>query len=195
MGNGQKFCAAVLVLMTALLVPGTLFADVTGSIGGVVRDRAQAVVAGAHVTVTNVQTNFSQETNSGPDGSYHFLALPAGTYRLSANAPSFRTFTATDITLQVNDQLKLDVVLDVGAVNEQVNVSADMTHVETENTQLGDVIDSKKMLALPLNGRSYLDLLGLQAGVAPSGSVTIGGNSGTGSRPVSGYIENAGNVR
>jgi hypothetical protein len=194
MRNGQKFCAAVFALVVMLLAPGALFADVTGSIGGVVRDRAQAVVTGAKVTVTNVQTNLSQEVTSGPDGSYHFLALPAGTYRLSANAPSFRTFTATDITLQVNDQLKLDVVLDVGAVNEQVSVSAEGTHVETENTQLGDVIDSKKMLALPLNGRSYLDLLGLQAGVAPSGSVTIGGNSGTGSRPVSGYIDNAGNV-
>src|SRR5579871_1718850 len=189
MRNGQKFCAAVLVLMTALLVPGTLFADVTGSIGGVVRDRAQAVVAGAHITVTNVQTNLSQEVTSGPDGSYHFLALPAGTYRLSANAPSFRTFTATDITLQVNDQLKLDVVLDVGAVNEHVDVAAEAVHVETESTQLGDVIDSKKMLNLPLNGRSYLDLLGLQAGVAPTTAGTIGGD-----RPVSGYITNAGNI-
>jgi hypothetical protein len=127
-----------------------------------------------------VQTNLSQETSSGADGSFHFLALPVGTYRLNAKASGFKPYTATDITLQVNDQLKIDVVLDVGAVNEQVSVSADIIHVETENTQLGDVIDSQKMLALPLNGRSYLDLLGLQAGVAPQGSVTIGGNSGTG---------------
>src|SRR5215472_15250394 len=189
MRNGQKFCAAVLVMMAVLLVPGTLFADVTGSIGGVVRDRAQAVITGAHVTVTNVQTNLSQEVTSGPDGSYHFLALPAGSYRLTVNAPSFRTFTTTDITLQVNDQLKIDAVLDVGAINEQVNVSAESTHVETESTQLGDVIDSKKMLNLPLNGRSYLDLLGLQSGVAPDTSGTIGGD-----RPVSGYIQNAGNI-
>src|SRR5215471_8908916 len=189
MRNGQKFCAAILVMMAVLLVPATLFADVTGSIGGVVRDRAQAVITGAHVTVTNVQTNLSQEVTSGPDGSYHFLALPAGSYRLTVNAPSFRTFTTTDITLQVNDQLKIDAVLDVGAINEQVNVSAESTHVETESTQLGDVIDSKKMLNLPLNGRSYLDLLGLQSGVAPDTSNTIGGD-----RPVSGYIQNAGNI-
>ena len=189
MRNVQRFCAAVLVMMAVILIPGTLFADVTGSISGVVHDRAQAVVAGAKVTVTNVQTNLSQEVTSGPDGSYHFLALPAGTYRLSANAPSFRTFTATDITLQVNDQLKLDVVLDVGTVNEHVDVAAEAVHVETESTQLGDVIDSKKMLNLPLNGRSYLDLLGLQAGVAPDTAGTIGGD-----RPVSGYIQNAGNI-
>src|SRR5499427_3926471 len=189
MRNGQKFCAAFLVMMAVVLVPATVFADVTGSIGGVVRDRAQAVITGAHVTVTNVQTNLSQEVTSGPDGSYHFLALPAGSYRLTVNAPSFRTFTTTDITLQVNDQLKIDAVLDVGAINEQVNVSAESTHVETESTQLGDVIDSKKMLNLPLNGRSYLDLLGLQSGVAPDTSGTIGGD-----RPVSGYIQNAGNI-
>jgi hypothetical protein len=164
-------------------------ADVTGSISGVVRDRGQAVVTGARVTVTNSQTNLSQTTTSGPDGTYHFLALPAGNYRISATASGFRTFTATDITLQVNDQLKIDVVLDVGAVNEQVNVSAESVHVETESTQLGDVIDSQKMLTLPLNGRSYLDLLGLQSGVAPDTSGTIGGD-----RPVSGYIQNAGNI-
>jgi hypothetical protein len=169
-------------------------ADVTGSMTGVVRDRAQAVVPSAKVTIINVQTNLSQEVSSAADGSFHFLALPAGNYKVTATAAGFRLYTGTDITVQVNDQLHLDITLDVGAVTEHVDVAADVTRVETESTQLGDVIDSKKMLALPLNGRSYLDLLGLQAGVAPTGSVTIGGNSGTGARAVSGYIENAGNV-
>ncbi len=164
-------------------------ADVTGSITGVVHDRAQAVVAGAKMQITNVQTNFSEVTTSATDGSYHFLALPAGTYQITATFAGFKPYTATDITLQVNDQLRIDITMQVGTVKEEVSVSADMVHVETDSTQLGDVIDSKKMLALPLNGRSYLDLLGLQAGVAPSGSVTIGGD-----RPVSGYLENAGNV-
>ena len=169
-------------------------ADVTGSITGVIRDRAQAVVADAKVTIINVQTNLSQEVTSAADGSFHFLALPAGNYKVTATARGFRPYTGTDITVQVNDQLHLDITLDVGTVSEHVDVSADVARVETESTQLGDVIDSKKMLALPLNGRSYLDLLGLQAGVAPDGSVTIGGSSGTGARPVSGYIDNAGNV-
>lgn len=194
MRNGHRLFIPLFILVSILLLPGNLLADVTGSILGVVRDRSQAAVTGARVTVTNVQTNLSQEVISGADGSFHFLALPAGSYRLSAKASGFKPYTATDITLQVNDQLKIDVVLDVGTVNEQISVSADVVHVETESTQLGDVIDSEKMLALPLNGRSYLDLLGLQAGVAPGGSVTIGGDSGTGARPVSGYIQNAGNV-
>jgi Carboxypeptidase regulatory-like domain/TonB dependent receptor len=181
----------VLVLTFASIVAR---ADVTGSVTGVVHDRAQAVVIGAKISIINTQTNFSQQVTSAADGSFHFLALPAGSYKVIATAPGFRPYTGTDITVQVNDQLHLDIRLDVGAVSEHVDVAADVARVETQSTQLGDVIDSKKMLALPLNGRSYLDLLGLQAGVAPGGSVTIGGNSGTGARPVSGYIDNAGNV-
>jgi len=166
-----------------------LRADVTGSIQGVVRDKTQAAVAGAHITVTNTQTNFKQEVISAADGSYRILALSAGTYSLSVTAGGFRTFVESDIVVKVNDQLEVDVALEVGsAQQETVKVEANTVQVQTESTQLGDVIDSKKMLALPLNGRSYIDLLGLQAGVAPSTAGTIGGD-----RPVSGNL-NAGNI-
>lgn len=184
-----------IVSILLLFAANSAFADVTGSLTGVVRDPSQAVVAGAKVTITNTQTNLSQSTMSAADGSYHFLALAAGTYKISVTAQGFRPYSSTNqITVQVNDQLKLDIPLEVGTVAEEVDVTGNLVHVETESTQLGDVIDSEKMLNLPLNGRSYLDLLGLQAGVAPSGSVTIGGDSGTGARTVSGYITNAGNV-
>src|SRR5215475_1312191 len=186
--NSKSVIAALFVGAT-LLISTSLWADVTGAITGVVRDPKQAVVTGAKVQVTNVQTNVSQETTTGADGSYHFLALPPGSYKVTATASGFRAYNATDITLQVNDQLRIDITLQVGAIAETVDVSASALHIETENTQLGDVIDSKKMLALPLNGRSYLDLLGLQAGVAPDTAGTIGGD-----RPVSGYIQNAGNI-
>jgi len=176
----------VSIVLTSAVV---LRADVTGSILGVVHDRSQAVVAGAKVVATNIQTNLKQETTSAGDGSYRILALPAGNYRLTVTASGFRTFTETDIEVKVNDQLHFDVTLDVGTVTEHVEISANAVQVQTENTQLGDVIDSKKMLALPLNGRSYLDLLGLQAGVAP-------GNSNQAiqqDRPVSGNL-NPGNL-
>ncbi|MGH9515037.1 MAG: carboxypeptidase regulatory-like domain-containing protein [Terriglobales bacterium] len=169
-------------------------ADVTGAISGTVRDPGQAVVAGAQVRIVNVQTNGGQETTTAADGSYHFLALQPGLYRITVTAPGFQTYTNSGITLQVNDQLRADVILQVGTVAEHVNVSASAVHVETENTQLGDVVDSKKMLALPLNGRSYLDLLGLQAGVAPTTAGTVEGNT-TSNRPVSGGYDNStGNV-
>lgn len=166
-----------------------LWADVTGSISGVVRDRSQAVVAGARVQVTNTETNLTQETTSGSDGLFRILALPVGTYKLTATATGFRTFTTTDIDVKVNDQLRLDITLQVGTTQESVNVEASSVQVETESTQLGDVIESQKMLSLPLNGRSYLDLLGLQAGVVPVTSGSIQQD-----RPVSGYIDSPGNL-
>jgi hypothetical protein len=187
--NYRRFRLPYLIVSILLVfASGAARADVTGSITGVVRDRAQAVVTGARVRITNVQTNLSQETTTAADGSYHFLALPAGNYGITATVPGFRPYTASDITVQVNDQLRIDITLQVGTVTEEVNVAADVTRVETESTQLGDVIDSKKMLALPLNGRSYIDLLGLQAGVAPTTAATIGGD-----RQVSGNL-NAGNI-
>jgi Carboxypeptidase regulatory-like domain len=165
-------------------------ADVTGAISGTVRDRGQAVVVGAQVRIVNVQTNVSQDNTTASDGSFHFLALQPGAYKITVTASGFQTYTDSGITLQVNDQLRIAVTLQVGTVAEHVDVSASAAHVETENTQLGDVVDSKKMLALPLNGRSYLDLLGLQAGVAPDTAGTIGGD-----RPVSGgFSPNAGNI-
>src|SRR6184192_4397280 len=177
----------VSIVLTSAVV---LRADVTGSILGVVHDRSQAVVAGAKVVATNIQTNLKQETTSAGDGSYRILALPAGNYRLTVTASGFRTFTETDIEVKVNDQLHFDVTLDVGTVTEHVEISANAVQVQTESTQLGDVIETKKMLALPLNGRSYLDLLGLQAGVVPVTSGTMQQD-----RSVSGgYSPNAGNL-
>ena len=165
-----------------------LRADVTGSIQGVVRDSSGAVVGGAKIVATNVQTNSKQETVSDSDGAFRILALPAGTYTLTATAPGFRTFTETGVEVKVNDQLHYDVTLNVGSVSEKVEIVANAVQVQTESTQLGDVIDSKKMLALPLNGRSFVDLLGLQAGVAPGTAETIQQD-----RPVSGIL-NSGNI-
>jgi hypothetical protein len=182
------FKQALVLALVVLFGANAARADVTGSILGVVKDRSQGVIAGAKIVVTNAETNFSQEATTSADGTFRFLALPVGTYKLSVTAGGFRPFDETGIVLKVNDQLRFDVVLDVGNVNEKVEISANAVQVQTENTQLGDVIDSKKMLALPLNGRSYIDLLGLQAGVAPSTASTIGGD-----RPVSGSLS-AGNV-
>src|SRR5205085_2089414 len=180
----------ILIVLMILTSAALLHADVTGSILGVVHDRSQAVVAGAKVVATNVETNLSQETTSNADGSYHILALPSGKFKLTATGAGFRQFVATDIEVKVNDQLRIDITLDVGSVQQQVLITADAVQVQTENTQLGDVVDSKKMLALPLNGRSYLDLLGLQAGVVP---VTSG--SMQQDRPVSGgYSTSVGNL-
>ena len=144
MGNRFRlFASSLLVILLALISPRVLYADVTGSIQGVVRDPTQAAIGGAKVIVINVQTNFRQETTSAADGSYRFLALPAGTYQLTATSAGFREFNATDVVVKVNDQLQIDILLQVGSVTEKVTIAANAVQVQTENTQLGDVIDSK----------------------------------------------------
>jgi len=184
----NRFVVCISIVLIMLGTAAILRADVTGSVLGTVRDSSQAIVAGAHVTITNVQTNLMLETVSGADGSYRFLSLPVGIYRLTVVAAGFKTYKKIDIEVKVNDQLQTDVTLSVGSASEVISVEANAVQVQTENTQLGDVIDSKKMLALPLNGRSYIDLLGLQAGVAPATASTIQQD-----RPVSGGLS-AGNI-
>jgi hypothetical protein len=179
------------VVFTVLAAGSFVFrlsADVTGAIQGTVRDTSSAIVVGAKVSATNTDTNFTKESASGSEGEYRLLALPPGHYKVTATAPGFAQFVITDINLQVNDQLHIDVSLQVGAVKEAVTVEANTVQVETESTQLGQVIDTKQILSLPLNGRSFIDLLGLQAGVAPTTSGSIQQD-----RPVSGILS-AGNL-
>jgi hypothetical protein len=178
----------ILLVLVALCCSSVLRADVTGAVQGSVHDRSQGAIVGARVLITNVATNNTQETTTAADGTFRILALAAGTYKLAVSASGFRPFVEDGIVISVNDQLHFDVTLDVGSVSDKVEVAANAVQVQTESTQLGDVIDSKKMLALPLNGRSFIDLLGLQAGVAPGTASTIQQD-----RPVSGIL-NSGNI-
>ncbi len=140
----DRLTCIALLAVAVFVWSNVAFADVTGSILGVVKDRSQAVVTGATVVVTNVSTNLSQQTTSTTDGSYRFLALPAGTYKLTATAAGFQQYTASDIDLKVNDQLRIDVTLQVGSVQQEVSVTANAVQVETESTQLGDVIERRR---------------------------------------------------
>ena len=176
-------CVAVL-----LIVVSSLWADTTGSITPHGRDASDAAIAGANVVATNLQTNQNKSTVTSSTGEFRLLALQPGTYRLTVTAQGFQQFVTTGISVDVNDQHRFDPVLQVGSIQQEVTVEAIALQVETENTQLGDVIDTKKILTLPLNGRSYVDLLGLQAGVAPATTGSIQQD-----RPVSGGLS-AGNV-
>ncbi len=190
----RKSC---LVVCLSVILAGVVRADVTGSILGVVRDKSAASIVGARVIATNIETNLSKESPSGVDGEYRILALPAGTYRVEASAPGFEQFVQTGVVVNVNDRYRVDITLQVGSIEQKVSVEANSVQVETESTQVGQVVETKQLLALPLNGRSYLDLLGLQAGVAPttSGSMqqdrAVSGGLSTGNVSVNGQRETA----
>ncbi|WP_446744092.1 TonB-dependent receptor domain-containing protein [Silvibacterium acidisoli] len=182
-----KWCLFFWLAAAVFVAPA--FSQVNGAISGRVFDSSEAALPGAEVVATNSSTNAAQKVVSDQSGQYSFLALPPGPYTLTVTASGFKTFTATGIDLKVNDQLQIDARLTLGNVQQSVSVQADAVQVETENTQLGGVVESKQMLAMPLNGRSYLDLLGLQAGVVPVTSGTVPSD-----RTVSGQIGNPGNV-
>jgi hypothetical protein len=191
-------CRFIPVLGAVLLVTAqVLLGSVTGSILGTVRDSSGAVVPGARVIVRNSSTGLTRRTVTNSTGGYEFLDLPVGShYSVEVQASGFSRMVQTGITLLVNQKYRADFRLAVGAVSQIVRVTAQQTQVETTSTQLGDVISDRKMETLPLNGRSYIDLLGLQAGVAPMTSSvaatnSISGNLSSGNVSINGQREAA----
>jgi Carboxypeptidase regulatory-like domain/TonB dependent receptor len=167
----QRWVVASALAVLAVVGMGSILvlkAGVTGSISGAVTDPSGAAVPAAKVILRNSDTGLVLETRTGSDGSYEFLVVPVGEhYILQVAASGFKTYTQTGITLLVNQRLRADARLAVGTETQTVEVAAQGVQVATQSTQMGDVIGSNKMLSLPLNGRSYIDLLGLQGGVVP----------------------------
>jgi hypothetical protein len=158
----------LLVVLTTAFFAGYALADVTGTILGTVTDPSGSAIAGAKVTLSNGGTGLNRELTTDANGAFEFLAVPIGAgYAVETEAPGFAKNRQSGITLTVNQQLRMDFHVAVGQVSEKVEVSANTAQVETTTNQLGNVIESKAILAMPLNGRSYTDLLSLQPGVAP----------------------------
>jgi hypothetical protein len=186
--------AAALILICCSLQ--LVFADVTGRISGSVKDPTGAVVPGAHVTVSSTQTGARRETASDSQGFFSFPSLPVGLYELTVRANGFKDFRQTGLNLDVNTALTVEVPLELGEATQEVTVNAATVQVETTNTQMGEVISGTKMTTVPLNGRSYTDLLALQPGVAPVssgqyGALNVSGDLNPGVLSVSGQRESA----
>ena len=165
-----------------------LRASDTGSISGVVTDPSGAVVSGVSVTATRTETGVTATTKTDTAGVYAFPALTVGTYNVEVTQAGFKKFLRSGVVIDVNSAIRVDAKLSLGATSEEVTVASDAVHVETENTQMGEVIEGKKITSVPLVTRSFTDLLALQPGVSPYSDT-----AGTyGDRPVSGDL-NAGN--
>jgi len=164
-----------LVFFLALLATTSAEASITGSISGGVSDTSGAVIRGATVTATNTQTGIQATLKTDSKGFYNFPALQIGSYTVEVQQAGFKTANRTDMVVDANSALRADFTLQVGQSVEQITITAEAVHVETESTQMGDVISGKTMTAVPLNGRAYTDLLALQPGVSPY----TAGDSGT----------------
>jgi hypothetical protein len=196
LNNRLKNVAVILVV--ALLCPFSARAEVTSAVVGTVVDPSGAAVSNAAVLLKNLDTGLERRTRTTATGHYEFLAVPVGErYVVEVEAPGFGRQTQTGIKLLVNQTYRADFQLAVGTVTQTVEVTGSGTQVDTSNTQLGDVIEDKKMTNLPLNGRSYIDLLGLQAGVVPVSSDaavndrSVSGNLSSGNVSVNGQRESA----
>ena len=188
-----------LAIFTLLLCSGSLLsAEVTGGILGTVVAQSGAAIPNATLTLTNPDTGLVRQTHSDSSGNFEFLSVPVGeNYSLAIEVAGFRKSSQTGIKLLVNQKYRADFKMSVVGVTETIDVSTAAAQVETTNTQLGDVIEDKKMQSLPPNGRSYIDLLGLQAGVVPISSDAAindrhpSGNGNSGNVSVNGQRESA----
>src|SRR3984893_2521427 len=173
-----KWFGSLLFAIVLLFTAAQILADVTASISGTVTDPSGSAVEGATVTATNVETHVVKEQTTNGQGFYSFQSLPLGKYNIEVHRDGFKTFVQTDIVLDVNDKKVIDVTLQVGQASEKIEVSSSALHVETANTQMGEVIEGKEMTDVPLVSRSYTDLLALQPGVVSTASGMTGAYAG-----------------
>ena len=162
-GTGQFLFVALLALLGSALRAGD-----GGSLMGTITDPSGTAVPGAMVTLTETATGGKQTIATDGHGFYSFQNLPIGRYDLDVNASGFKTLRRTGVAIDVDSKVVVDAALVIGEKTEAITVSESAAHVETADTQMGQVITGKQMTAVPLNGRSYTDLLALQSGVVPS---------------------------
>jgi hypothetical protein len=154
-------------LVVIALLLGTLAygqAD-TATIVGTVRDSSGAVIVGGTITVTETDTSTKIVARTDSTGNYVVTPLRIGNYTVAVEAPGFKTETHSGIVLQVQDRLRVDFTMQVGSVNEAVNVQESVPVIETETSALGDVVASQQITDMPLNGRDYTQLATLTTGV------------------------------
>jgi hypothetical protein len=147
-------------------------ADIGGGITGNVMDRASAVIPGAHVSAINLDTGVQQAVTTNRAGVYSISNLPVGRYDVVIMAVGFRPYRRAGIVVDVSELLVVDAILELGTRSETITVNESAVQVGTSNTQLGNVINGAHIEAMPLNGRSYTDLLALQPGVVPVTTIT-----------------------
>ncbi len=216
--NGAKVRCVVL-LLSFMLSPYSAFvmsADTGGGISGAVTDQTGAVVPDTTVTALNLDTTVQQTTKTNANGFFSFTTLPVGRYEIEILREGFKPYKRTGLIIDVNAALREDITLTMGEQSEEVVVSDTAVHVETESSQMGEVVTGTQITAVALNGRSFTDLLALQPGIvpmstqqpdsiimagvtvaiAPSGVLNPGNQSISGQREdANGFMVNGGDVK
>ena len=157
----KLFCAA------AGLLSFTVWAqETTDAITATIHDRSGDVVPGATVTIKNEGTGATRSLVTSDQGAFAATLLPVGSYEVDVEKPGFKKSVTSGIALSVKDRLALSNALEVGSVTETASVEATVPLIETESATMSGLVDSRKVIDLPLNGRNFAQLIELQSGVS-----------------------------
>ncbi len=169
--NGRHLCLAALI---SLLCTATCaYGQATSTIVGVVSDETGAVIPGASVRIANELTGLTRVVPTSADGTYVAALLPPGVYTVEASAQGFKTKVQKGISLSVQQSVKADLQLSLGEVTERVTVEAEVPQVDVRQASVAFVMDSKRMIEIPLSGRSVASLLSLIPGVTTVSSASV----------------------
>ena len=162
MFSRNKLFVCLLISASALLAQTP-----TATITGIVTDPSQAAIAGAIVVVRNTGTNISHSILTSKAGEYTAPLLPVGPYDVSVEAVGFKKSVENNITLQVDQVARLDFTLAIGRASETVEVTSQLPAVQTDSSEVGQVVDNTKVVEMPLNGRQFYSLATLVPGAYP----------------------------
>jgi len=176
----RRFAAILVAFATCVAFSGLASAQSTSaSVSGRITDSSGAALEGAEVILTNVDTEALQRTISNGEGFYSFPNVAPGNYLMSVHKQSFRSVSVTGITLDLQDKLSRNFVLPVGSISESITVTADSISLNTTDATVSTVIDQTYIKNMPLNGRSFQDLILLTPGVvssSPQNGTSVGNN-------------------
>src|ERR1017187_559938 len=162
-----------------LLVPAVFAQTPTASLTGIVQDRSGAVIGNAKVTARSTTTGIVYAATTNANGEYQIFQLPPAVYDVAASAQHFKTENQRGVVLQVDQRARTDFSLDIGQVVETIQVSSQAALTETESSSVGNVIENRKVLELPLNSRTFYSLVLLAPGVQqPAQNSTLGYRGG-----------------
>ena len=169
------FCAVTMVLVTSAVAWG----QATAQISGTIRDEGGGVLPGVDVIVTQTGTGLSRMTVTDQAGAYVLPNLPLGPYRMQAMLSGFKTYERTGIVLQVGSSPTIDVTLGIGALTETVSVEAATPLVDTQRAGIGEVVETERIVELPLNGRNPVQLIELAGAAVTTGVASSRGFVGS----------------
>jgi hypothetical protein len=159
-------CLALALLFALIAAPVTRGQAGRTEITGVVHDASGALIPQGRIVVTEIATSHVVSLTIGDAGTFTITNLKPGEYTLTVEVVGFKTFVQSGVQLATGERVRLDVVLQPGQLSESVTISEDASPLRTESGSLGQVVNNRKILDLPLNGRNFLSLVSLSAGVA-----------------------------